>query len=83
MPDERTPIAPGDRTEAALKSIQDSLNAFRLDTHGRLSSLEAGFSQMDKRISSVESLQRWAIGLIITSWFTLVGLIVTLMMRVR
>jgi hypothetical protein len=53
-----------------------------------IAELKGGFQQMDKRMgdlsarmSSAESLQRWAIGLIITSWLTLVGLSVTLLSK--
>ncbi|GEM_PF-2232974 len=55
MPDERTAPAADDRTDTALKAIHDELNAFRLDTHGRLSGLESGFGQMDKRIGELSS----------------------------
>jgi len=44
----------------------------------RQARLEGGFEQMDKRISglelrmaNIEALQRWAIGIMITSWLTL------------
>lgn len=58
-------------TEAALKAIHDELVAFRLDTHGRLSRLETGFEQMDKRVSNLENMQRWALGIMFGTWITL------------
>lgn len=102
-----------EKMEARFESLEREIQTFKEDvgqkfaqTGERLSRLEGGFEQMDKRmadlgahvdkrlggmdqriadlngrLSSVESLQRWAIGLIITSWFTLVGLIIAMMFR--
>lgn len=107
-----------ERIDQRMDALRQDVQALRLDTHGRLSSLEGGFEQMDKRMgmlidqmdkqandsnarigmladhtdkrlsdlsvrmSSAESLQRWAIGLIITSWLTLVGLSLTVLFKV-
>ncbi|MBI2952193.1 hypothetical protein HYY27_08865 [bacterium] len=70
MADERGATIIGG-TEAALKAIHEELAAFRLDTHGRLSRLETGFDQMDKRVSNLENMQRWALGIMFGSWITL------------
>ena len=57
-------------TDDRLSRLEDGSNR----TDSRLSRLEGGFEQMDRRLSNVEQLQRWALGLIVTSWVTLAGL---------
>lgn len=76
MPDERTSIAPSDRTDAALKAVHEELAAFRLDTHGRLSRIEGlqegfklAFDQMDKRLNTMQ----WMVGLVIASQVLILG----------
>ena len=47
----------------------------------RAARLEGGFDQMDKRMTNIEQLQRWVLGIMITSWLTLVGLTVTILAK--
>lgn len=70
-----------ERLDRRIDGLREEIQAWRQDTHGRLSRLEGGFDQMDKRQANTESLQRWAIGLIITSWLTLVGLSITMLFK--
>ncbi|MSS73788.1 MAG: hypothetical protein EXS64_20215 [Candidatus Latescibacteria bacterium] len=69
--------------QTEIKALREEIQAFRLDTHGRLSRLEGGFEQMDKRMGDTSSLQKWAIGLIITSWFTIFGMFLAILSRLR
>ena len=41
-------------TQADIDGLRKEIQAFRYDTHGRLSSLEGGFGQMDKRVENLE-----------------------------
>ncbi len=82
-----------DRVMGEIRSLREAIQAWREDTDvrlsrledgsnrvdGRLSRLEGGFEQMDRRLLNVEQLQRWALGLVITSWVTLAGLILAKM----
>jgi len=81
-------------TEAAIKAIHDELAAFRLDTHGRLSRLESGFEQMDKRQSNVEAtindLRResrqsfnWMVGMWLTTILAIISMSLTILSRLK
>lgn len=74
-------ITAEDRIEARLARLDEKLEGRFGNIEQRLARLEGGFEQMDKRQSNTESLQRWAIGLIITSWLTLVGLSITMLFK--
>lgn len=52
MPEER-PTAE-DQTLIEIKALREDIQALRLDTHGRLSRMESGFDQMDKRVGNIE-----------------------------
>ena len=85
MAEERGMIA-GDRVEARLDRLEQGLHAVRegvAELKGEMRQMDKRVGELSVRMSSVESLQKWAIGLIITSWFTVVGLIVTAMIRFR
>ena len=47
----------------------------------RMARLEGGFAQMNERMNSTDQLLRWVLGIMITSWLTLVGLTVTILSR--
>ena len=64
MPDESRPSG-ADPIIPVLSAIHDELTAFRKDTHGRLSHIE-------KRVSNLEQMQRWALGIMIGTLSTLV-----------
>lgn len=81
MADERGATIIGG-TEAALKAIHDELAAFRLDTHGRLSRLETGFDQMDKRMGTLERLSQWTLGIVLTTWIMTMLAIITMSMTI-
>jgi len=66
MADERGMII-GDRVEARL----DKLSADVTDLKVSVGRLETGFEQMDKRVSNLENMQRWALGIMFGSWITL------------
>ena len=56
-----------------LKDFHKELQQFRYDTHGRLSALEGGFEQMDKRMGRVETSQAQII------WGMISGFLVTIL----
>lgn len=77
-----------EKLEVRFNQIDQRFHALETQFGQRLSRLEGGFEQMDKRMgdlnarmSSAESLQRWAIGLIATSWLTLAGLSLTVLFK--
>ena len=78
MADERGMII-GDRVEARLDRLGEDVAELK----GEMRQMDKRVGELSVRMSSVESLQKWAIGLIITSWFTIVGLIVTAMLKFR
>ena len=57
--------------EARLERIERAIQDFRYDVQGRLARLESGFEQMDKRVSNLEQMQRWAFGLTVGTWITI------------
>lgn len=78
MADERGMII-GDRVEARLDRLAEDVAELK----GEMRQMDKRVGELSVRMSSIESLQKWAIGLIITSWFTIVGLIVTAMLKFR
>ena len=93
MADERGATLIGG-TEAALKTIHEELVAFRLDAHGRLSRLETGFEQVDKRIGEtnavvgdtrkeVRQLLYVVLGTWVTLMLTVISLSVTILSRLK
>ena len=42
------------RLDEKVDALRNEIQSFRYDTHGRLSSLEGGFQQMDKRVENLE-----------------------------
>lgn len=77
MPDEsRTPII-GDRIESRLDRLEQGQLALVKD----VAELKGAFGQMDRRMASVESLQKWAIGLIITGILAVVGMSMTILSK--
>ena len=90
--EERTPIDPlGDeilaelpprvesRVVAEVGALRMEIQAFRLDTHGRLAALEGGFAQMDKRqtdiVSRLEASER---NLSQIQWSMVSGFLITI-----
>ena len=76
-------------TEATLKAIHGELAAFRLDTHGRLSRLETGFDQVDKRISETNAVVgdtrkeiRQLLYVVLGTWVTLMLTMITMSMTI-
>lgn len=70
MADERDATLVGG-VEARLDRIERAIQDFRYDVQGRLARLESGFEQMDKRVSNLEQMQRWAFGIMVGTWITL------------
>jgi hypothetical protein len=94
MAEERTAPAADDRTDTALKAIHDELTAFRLDAHGRLSRLEIGFDQVDKRIGEtnavvgdtrkeVRQLLYVVLGTWVTTMLAIISMSLTILSRLR
>jgi len=86
MPEEKPLII--DPILTQLSRLDEKLDAFRVQVETRfnaleqrISKMEGGFEQMDRRLTNVEALQRWVIGIMITSWLTLVGLAVTILSK--
>lgn len=70
--------------KSTLREVVEGLKALServFEVDKRVTRLEGGFEQMDRRMGNVESLQRWAIGLTVTGWFTLGGLILAVLAR--
>lgn len=78
MADERGMII-GDRVEARLDRLGEDVAELK----GEMRQMDKRVGELSVRMSSIESLQKWAIGLILTSWFTIVGMIVTAMLKFR
>ncbi len=83
MAEERGMII-GDRVEARLDKLTEDVAEIK----GILSGFRMAFDQMDKRIgdlssrmTSIESLQKWAIGLIITGILAIVGMCMTILSK--
>ena len=79
MAEERGGMIIGDRVEARLDRLEQGQQILRES----VARLEGRFEQMDKRMGEMSSLQKWAIGLIIISWFTLVGMFLVILAKVR
>lgn len=77
-----------ERLETRLDRLTEAVGEMDRRLSNGLARLEGGFEQMDRRIGgvearigSVESLQRWAIGLTVTGWFTLGGLLLAVLVK--
>ena len=60
-------------TQREIQVLREEIQSFRYDTHGRLSSLEGGFTQMDKRVENLEKV----VGQI--QWSLVSGFLVTIL----
>ena len=69
--------------ERRMSSLEAQMSSLRSDLEGRMSSLE---SKLESRMSSLESSHRrdfrWLIGTMIGMWATMMGLLVTVTVKV-
>ena len=74
-----------------VRSVRDpTMGVCAGSTDLRIAHIEGTLEQMDKRLSSVErrldgidTKFNWVIGLILTSWITIVGLLVAVVLRMK